>query len=815
MKQGLEGLQVLELGGGIAAGVAGKLLADLGATVVKVESPEGDATRSRGPFRDGRSDPEASGTYIALNTNKRSVVLDLKTHAGQEPLYRLSARAPLLIHDYRPIEMARHGIDYDRLSALNPSLVMLSLTPFGLSGPYRDYAASDLTLTHGGGWGWICPGKSQRPDLPPIKPYGQHALAQAGLHGMVAALAAVYAAERTGRGEHIDLSIQEVVIGLLYRHFASFTYSGKIDNRMNLGFYEPLSFYPCRDGYLFLIAPEDSQFDSLVELMGDPDWAKQEKFKGRFNRAKHQFELKDLISRWTAGWKVEELFHACQQGRVGAAPFFAYEQLENREHLIARKSFAMMDHPTAGRLKVIGAPYQLQHPWWALRRPAPALGEANRELEELFGERPQPASRPGAGGDDPQWKLPLAGIRVLDLTWVWAGPHCTQLLAMLGAEVLKVESSSRPDLGRRADVYASGMEPGLNRCSYFNSTNQGKRSIGINLRHPEGIALIKRLAALCDVTISNFGTGVVERMGLGADVIHDVNPDMIIATISAFGQTGPMRQYMGYGPLIPPLAGVVCGYEDGIPQDVGMAYADPNAGAYTAVAIVASLLSRQWNTGGQVIDVSLWEAMINTGFEGWIGYQLGRPPVRPMGNRDPVYAPHNCYRCAGEDDWVAIAVTEEGQWAALCRVLARPDLAEDPSFRNAVSRKANEDKLDALISAWCAGRNRWDVTALLQEAGVPAFPSMSSRDLLENPHLERRGYFNSPPHPEVGERAVPGIAWRFTNRSGSSPAAAPQLGADTDNVLREVLGLGAAEIARLHEEKVVESPGEYPVELPK
>jgi crotonobetainyl-CoA:carnitine CoA-transferase CaiB-like acyl-CoA transferase len=807
MNSGLEHLHVIELGGGSAAPMVGKLLADLGATVVKVEPPGGEAARQRGPFRGQQIAAEASGTFLYLNSNKRSVVLDLSQPAGRARLEELVRQADLLLHNFTPQEMAAHGLDYAHYRQLNARLVMLSITPFGLTGPHRDYAACDLTLYHGSGLGWLCPGKGTPLSLPPIKPFGEHAYTQAALHGAVAAMAACYGAADSGVGEHLDLSVQEVGVFLLGRTFATYTYGGVAQSRNSPTPYEPQSLYPCQVGYIYLICAEQSQWERLVEVMGKPPWAQAERFATRDQRGKNGDELKACISAWTARHTVAELFHACQQARVGAAPVLTPAQLEHDAHLQARAYFTCQPQARAGTLLMPGSPYRLQKPWWALRTPAPLLGEASDEPSTLFGNRQVVPPRHSAaiGGQEPP--LPLAGVRVLDLSWVWAGPHCTMMLAFLGAEVIKVESSTRLDITRRTQPFPPEMASGVNRSGYFACLNQAKKSLGINLSQPQGRELVKQLAGRCDVMISNFGTGVLEKLGLGAEAMHSVNPDLIIAMISAFGQTGPLRHYMGYGPLISPLAGLTAatGYEDGVPQDIGMPYGDPNGGVYTAFAIAAALWARQQHGGGgQVIDLSMWEAMLCTSFEAWMNHAVGNPPYTPMGNHDPVWTPHNVYRCQGDDDWVAVAATNEREWRALCQAMGQPGLADDPRFSHAAARKANEAALDQRIGAWCATRECWTITRILASAGVPAFPSMSMRALLDDAHLKARQCFTHWEHPEVGQRPLMGAPWRFTNRPNGLGSHAPLLGQHTDAVLEALLGLDAGQRARLRAEGVVE-----------
>ncbi len=801
--QALQGLCVVEVGGGFAAPMAGKVLADLGATVVKVEPPEGEPARRRGPFRGGVPHSEASGTFLALNANKRSLVLDLAAEPGRARLATLVERADLLIHDLQPRAMAAAGLDYTAFAERNPGLVMLSITPFGLTGPHKDYAASELTLIHGGGLAALCPDGSSHPGRPPLKFPGHHALLQAGLHGAAVALGACQGAREQGVGEHIDISVLEVLGLLLGRHFPAYTYKGVVETRLTRNITAPSNFFPCADGQLFLIAVEEGQWQRLVELMGHPEWTRSPLAADLASRGRNQDFVTEHLCAWTRTWKAEDLFHACQQRRIGAAPVYTHARIASDAHLLERRFFVTQRHPAAGDVVMPGSPYRMRKPWWALRTPAPRLNEAAGEEPRLFPPRPgeQP---PAARADLPR---PLAGVRVLDLSWVWAGPHATLLLAYLGADVVKVESAARPDLARRLDVFPKGMAGGVNRSGYFNTVCQAKRSIAVNLAHPGGLALVKRLAARSDVVMSNFATGVMERLGLGAEELQRQRPELIVAAISAFGQTGLYRDYTGYGPLMPPIGGMCAGTgyaEDGLPQNLRIAYADPNAGVYAAIAILAALRARRPGALGQVIDVSLWEPLLCTAFEGWMNHTLGGAPHTPMGNHDVRHAPYNTYRCRGEDAWVAISVTSDAQWQGLCAALQRPDLAADAGLATIPARKAREVELDALLSAWCAGREPWAITELLQAHEVPAYPCLDFRGVAENPQLRARAFFSRLPHPEVGAIDHAGVAWKLSRRPNGVPAPAPLLGQHTDEVLRELLNCDAVEIADLRQAGAIE-----------
>jgi len=389
---------------------------------------------------------------------------------------------------------------------------------------------------------------------------------------------------------------------------------------------------------------------------------------------------------------------------------------------------------------------------------------------------------------------------VLDFSWVWAGPFCTLQMAHMGADVIRVESASRLCTTRRIPPFADNIQ-GVNRAGYYNQYNQGKRSITLNLRHPQGLAIAHDLVRRSDVVTENFSAGVVERLGLGYETLSKLRPDLIMLSISGFGRSGPYRALAGYGPAVSALSGFVAAtgyYEDDRPQLLGVSYADPSAGLLSAAAIMAALINRDRTGRGMYIDQSLLEPAIALVAEGLLEFAMtGREPRR-IGNRDPVIAPHNCYKARGDvNQWVTIAAGTEQEWRSLCRVMGKEQLAEDPRFATAAMRKRNEDALDEAVSAWTSAHDRWDITRLLQEAGVCAFPSLSNKDLAHDPHLRQRHFLVEKEHPEVGIRTHVGVPWTMGGKPVEVSHAAPLLGVDTDTVLEELLELKPDHIERL------------------
>jgi crotonobetainyl-CoA:carnitine CoA-transferase CaiB-like acyl-CoA transferase len=374
----LQSIRVIECGGMVGAPYAAKLMADLGAEVIKIEEPEGDAARRHGPYPGNLPHPEKSGTFLYLNTNKLGVTLNLQTAKGQELLKRLIQNADLLIHNYLPPRMASLGLEYEKLNAINPRLVMTSISPFGQTGPNRDLSMHDLNMWAAGGVVYLS-GASGRPDLPPLKAFGQQAGYQAGVNAAIGALGALLGRFSSGQGQHVDISVQECLAAILENNYVSWPYMQSIASRLGFRLI-PQDVIPCRDGYIYFLAIEDHQWKGALEVMGNPEWAEADIFQDFASRSGNWDALKPLLEDWAQDKSVQEVYHAAQAKRVPFAPVSTMGDLLNSEHLNARGFFATISHPAAGELQYPGAPYRFSASPWALRRPAPTLGQHNEEI---------------------------------------------------------------------------------------------------------------------------------------------------------------------------------------------------------------------------------------------------------------------------------------------------------------------------------------------------------------------------------------------------------------------------------------------------
>ncbi len=825
MTGALTGLRVLELGQLVSAPYAAKLLADLGAEVIKVEPPGGERARHRGPFRpDQVGHPDASGLFLGLNTNKRSIVVDpADPGAAAERTGPLVAEADVVITNLDPADQLALGFDVERARADRPELVVCTISPFGLTGPRAGWRAEELTVSHAGGWAYQTPGASSEVDQPPLKVFGHQADFHTATLAAAITLAAHLRSVATGVGDHLDLSSMAHVAGMLEAALIAASYTGENPGRLGSRLLNPWKIFECRPGadgvaeLLFLVTVEQDQWERLVELMGRPEWVET----GLFDTLEQRLENDDLLAvyleEWTRSQSMDELWRTSQAERVCTAPVLTMADLAEQEHLADRGFFVDVEHPTAGTVRQFGGPFRTGDGFRPPLAPAPTL---DPDSTPRFQPR-DPISPPGGdrtrGGD--LGDRPLSGVRVLDLSWVWAGPYCGLQLAALGAEVIKVESEIRPGLGRRLSLHPPDVEPSLNTCCYFNQWEQGRLSCTLDLSRPEAIELVKELAGHCDVVVENFANGVMEKLGLGYETLAEIDEGIILASISGYGATGPLRDYMGYGPTTGPLSGLssLTGHRDGPPLELGIAVGDPAAGITSAFAICAALVERERTGQGRHLDVSLWEATTSMAVEGWMANELtGTQPDR-MGNRDPLSAPHNCYRTAPEpgDDqldpdpgrWLSIACTNDGDWRSLATIvsadLGLDGLVDDPRFATGPGRKANEDELDAILERWTADRDRWELTERLQAVGVAAHPSLSPLELLADPHLEARGLFERFDHPEVGRRTHTGLAWRSATSPHGMPRRAPLIGEHTDDVLGGLLGRTASEIAALRAAGVV------------
>ena len=401
-------------------------------------------------------------------------------------------------------------------------------------------------------------------------------------------------------------------------------------------------------------------------------------------------------------------------------------------------------------------------------------------------------------------EYPLDGVRIVDFTWAWAGPYATLLLALMGAEVIKVESMNRLDHTRLRSLMTGPTMGGPDHSTVFNELNLNKLSVTLDLKKPEAIEIVKKLVKGADVVAQNMRPGAMDRLGLSYEVLREVKPDIIMLSSSAMGATGPERTYVGYAPTFAAMGGLsyISGYPEGMPTMLS-GVVDNRVATTSAFAVLAALNYRQRTGRGQQIDLSSTDAVSSLMGEVLLDYTMNGRVRERNGNHDEGMVPHNCYPCNGEDRWVTIAVSTEDEWQAFCKVLGNPSWTEDERFTDSDSRQRNEEELDRLVAGWTRQHSDYEATELLQKAGVAAAPSLNSEGVSKDPHSKERNIIVEVEHPKIGKRLVVGPPWRLSATPARIHHSSPLLGEHNQYVLGEILGMSQDEIDQLVEEEVV------------
>ncbi|MBI2765343.1 MAG: CoA transferase [Chloroflexi bacterium] len=787
MAGALDGVRVLELAEGVAGPYCGKLFAGLGADVLKLESPEGDASRREGPFPGDRPDPERSGLFLHLNTGKRGAIAERSLGLPRD----LLEAADVLLLGARPKELAAMGVDCDALSRSYPRLVIVNVSPFGLTGPYADYRGGELVEYALSGYMML----TGSPDREPIKAYGSLVEYQAGAHAALGTIAALFARERTGRGQLVDVSAMEAGTFMLGGVEQRAYFYGAVARRNGtrlLGFPPqhsyPSTIRPCKDGFVHCHS-NNRYLDLLGALIPHPRLVDPEVLGAMMG---HADEIDAIMDEWLADRDRFTVTAAAQELRLPFTEVMEPGEVMADEHHRLRGSFVTVDHPVAGPLLQPGAPMRMSATPW-VTGPAPVLGSARAEFRPRA-EAPRSHPRTAVS-------RPLEGMRVIDFTNAVAGPIAASILGDLGADVIKVEApNARPRHAAGTAPLAPGAEDRTyDRIMIYNELNHGKRGVSLDVARPEGRDVFLRLVAKADVVVQNFAPRVLGNLGLDYEALRAVNPGIVLISMPAFGLDGPYRDRVAYGPGVDAMSGLshLTGYEDGPPMKPGNFFCDQNAGVHAAFSAVAALRHRQRTGEGQHVELAMIEGEFQILGDAYIDFAMNGRERRRAGNRHPWMAPHAVFPCLGEDAWVAIAVVDDAQWRALCGVIGRPELADEPQFATASRRKANEDALFGPIAAWTRQRGHLEAQSLLQEAGIPAGAVLDALELLRDPHVVARHGFEYVDAPGVGPTPYPRVAFTLSGTPVPIALPAPGFAEHNDVVFRGLLGLGEEEVAEL------------------
>lgn len=772
-------MRVVDFSSDIAGPYCTKLLADAGADVIKVEPAEGDALR-RWSASGADLRGEDSALFRFLNAGKRSVV----GHPADAPIVDLVGGADLVVESFAPGVIEAH-----ELTRRFPSLTLLSISPFGHRGPYAERPATEFTLQAESG----SIATRGRPEREPFQAGGRITEWLGGSFGAVAALAAVRRARETGHGEHIDLSLLEA-ISLCSTNFIDVFWSliGRPPLSGPARTQETPSIEPAADGWVGFNTNTGQQFRDFLVLIDRPDLLDDPELAMVAGRIVRFDEWNGIVRSWTKRHTTAEIVARAAALRIPVSPVHNGETVQHEEHLVARGVFV---GDATGSFVQPRPPYKIDGEPPAPPRPAPRLGEHSGRIEERKRIVPTPDGPP---------ELPLAGLRILDMTNWWAGPAATHVLATLGADVIHLESIQKPDGGRYAFAGATGRAEWWEASPFFLTANANKRGITLNLADPRGLELAKRLIGVSDALFDNYTPRVLEGFGLGWEAFHALNPRAILVRMPAFGLDGPWRDRPGFAQTMEQLAGLawVTGHADDQPR-IQRGPCDPLAGMHAAFAFLAALARRDRTGKGCHLEVAMFEAALNAAAEQVVEFTAYGNLLGRMGNRSPAAAPQGLYPCRGDEQWLALSVASDEQWRALGRVLGSPPWCEEAALRTAAGRRAAHDRIDAELRHWAADRELAAAVDELLAAGVPAAPVFDPRATSRHPQMSARGFFEDCAHPVAGTHALPTLPFRYASVGKWLRSPAPTLGQHNREILGGLLGLADAAIDDLERKGVI------------
>lgn len=851
----LSGIRVLELGDELSE-YCGKVLAGLGADVVRVEPPGGAATRTYGPFYRDQPHSDRSLYFWHHNLAKRSVVLDLDTAAGREQFARLAAAADVLVDSQPRTYLSDRGLGFDRLKAANPGLVHARVSPFGDSGPWADYAASDLVHLALGGVMMNCgydPDPAGHYDTPPVAPQMWQSYYIAGEMTTMSILAALIRRLDTGQGQALSTSVHQAVSQSTETDMPDWIFLRQTHRRLTCRHSTTSARSPSlsitKDGryllpYRTYVRSQGDEWDATVALLkryhldddlGGPRYqgAGRETPQAREHLAAQIDKLVGSMLYDRDVWR---------EGQALGLPWTPIRRPEENaldEHWRQREAFFEVHHPELGETFLYSGGKWVTHgiPWRQGPRP-PLVGEHTEEvLSEWVAEtaRPQRAyapPRPNEPVKNSRRGRPFAlnGVRVVDLSWMLASAGAGRFLAAMGAEVIKVEHISRPDRmrfsplgacppGGRAEREAAtaplptpeftGIEANPDRGGSFMEINAGKLGISLNLKHREGRQVLEDLIRVADVVLEGFSPGTMKRMGLGYDRLRELNPAIIYVQQSGLGELGTYGRARTFGPSAQAISGMsdMSGLPEPFPPaGIGYSYLDW-FGAYNMATATLSALYRRDVTGhGCHIDASQGETGLYLTGTSVLDWSVNGRRWSRYGNRSPYKraAPHGAFRTLGDDRWIAVAAYHEEQWSALASVLGHPEWVSDARFATLEARLAHQDELERTVGDATAARDGWQLMEALQRRGVPAGVCQTAQDRYElDPQLAHLGWLVELDQSEIGRWPVKEHPTWFSDTpayiGGPFDRSGPSYGEDTADVLSRVLGLSAARVDKLRE----------------
>ena len=769
------------------------MFADFGAEVLKIETPEGDPSRALSP-RVALSDEAQEGAYFGyLNVRKRSAVLHAERGAERERLLEVIAQADVLIDALTGAERLAYGLEHERLRESHPNLIIVALSWFGETGPYRDFVANDAVCRALAGVSHAI-GPVEGPPVP--LPDYQGAII-GGLAAFTAAMAGVVSCEQKG-GRRFEVSVLEANLAIADYNVALSWLAGGRDPRRGVNRFLPnfpMGIYACKQGWIGVTVVTPVQWKTFCRVLEVEDLAADPNFAVNRERLKNADVLEARFKHKFLEKTAQEWFDIALKLML---PFVVVPEMQdllaNPEHR-RRKVFETLTHGER-QYEAPRCPMRLERTPPRLGGRVPQLGgDAMQWVSEA-----RPASAKSVQSEASSGGLPLAGVMIVDLSMGWAGPHAARHFADLGAEVIKIEACQYPDWWRGVDNRPIVFEQKLyEKSSFFMLQNRNKRGITLDLTTPDGVDIVKKLVAMADIVIENYSSGVLPKLGLDYESLKQVKPEIIMVSMPAFSADGPLSECRAYGSTLEQASGLpsVSGRAEGPPAMNHIAYGDPIGGLNAVSSLLVALHHRRRTGEGQSIKLSQVECMLPM-VAPWVIEQSANGKVQPrVGSKHSAFTPHGYFKCLGDDEWLMISVTSPTQWSALCQHIFSPERQADFVDLTVEQRRTRQDQIEQQIEAWTSTRLPEDAMQLLQQSKIPAGVVRTPFDLLKDPHLCARDYWAWVDHPFIGVHPQPAAAYREAGQRYPVRSHPPTLGQHNEQVLRGLLKLPQAEIDRL------------------
>ena len=793
----LKSLRVVEVGGLAAGAYCARLLADFGAEVIRIEPPGGDPARGHAPLIDGGDGEALSAWFAYVNFGKSSLVLDPAKDADRVRLADLIHSSDVCID---AMASAQGWGDVLAEAAASPGArVHAAVNWFGQTGPYRGFAGSDAVCRSLAGMiKLVGPAEG-----PPLNAPDYHAGIIGGLAGYSAVLAALHARGVTGLGSQLDVSVQEACIALVDLPASESWVRGSGYRREGINRFPPtfpVGIYPTADGWLGATLVTPAQWRGFCRMLGLDDLADDPGLTTSVERLPRAEEIEARITPKLLERPAREWFRRGLELRL---PLVEVPDMDAALHSeVFRERKAIIPVRVGGRVvEAPGPPMRLTATPPRLGGDVPAVGAGPGAFTGQRIPVPEPAVASG--------RLPLQGVRIVDLSMGWAGPLCTRHLADLGADVVKVEACRYPDWWRGTDMRPAALEQRLyEKTGRFNALNRNKRGISLDLTSADGVRILKQLVAKADAVVENYSTGVLPKLGLDYARLREVNSSLVMISMSGFGAGGlgaceDWKECRAYGSTLEQGSGLpLLVGRPGDPPVMGNSAFGDAIGGYNALASVLTALFHRQRTGqGQHIDLSQVECMLVMTAPWMIARSAGSPVPARDGNRHPQFVPQGAFCCEGTDEWVMLTVTDDAMWRRLCRRIGRPDLAE--RLPHAAERRGRIEEIETAIGIWTETRDPDTAMAELQAAGVAAGVVRGPLELLDDPHLAARGFYRMVERDFIGRHPQPSTGWREGEAPYPVRWVSPTLGQFNADVLGELAGLDAAELARLEAAGVI------------